>query len=217
MLPTIFALVLRSGQEIPLRRPYKLRPDGLLMMLTPRKRVRTPVNLSSAIEAAIAKEIVAPPRKRARLSPPSASPPSPLPSPSRKRSRSPSPPPLPLPSLVPSDMLLPRKRFRMTLLQTEATEETFEETADETLTKTTTPSRLSRLIHHEGQIEEIYDHLREVSLERIETLELEVETLRDRAEIAEQRTKNLQDALGRARDEIFEHQFHHEATKARLQ
>nr|GEV33167.1 hypothetical protein [Tanacetum cinerariifolium] len=59
------------------------------MMRTPRKRVRTPVALSLAIEAAIADEIAAPPRKRDRLSPPlapSLPPPSPLPSPSRKRS-----------------------------------------------------------------------------------------------------------------------------------
>nr|GEU91817.1 hypothetical protein [Tanacetum cinerariifolium] len=144
-------------------------------------------------------------------SPPSTSPPSasPSPSPSRKRSRSPSPPQLPFPSSLPSDMLPPRKRFRMTPLQTEATEET----TNETLTETTTPFIFPRLIRHEGLFEEIHDHLRKVSLERINTLELEVETLCDRVEIAEHRTDNLQDALRRARDEIVEHQVHHEATE----
>ncbi|GJZ67377.1 hypothetical protein Tco_0630617 [Tanacetum coccineum] len=92
-LPTISALVLRPGQEIPLRRPYRLHPDGPLMMRTPRKRVRTPVSLPPAIEAAIAEEIDAPPRKRDKLSPPS---------PSRNRSRLSSPP---LPPLLSSLMM----------------------------------------------------------------------------------------------------------------
>nr|GFB67216.1 hypothetical protein [Tanacetum cinerariifolium] len=91
-----------DGHEIPLRRPYRLRPDGPLTMRTPRKRVRIPVALPPTIEADITEKINAPPHKRVRLSSPStespSSPPlSPLPSSSRKRSRSPSPPPLPLP------------------------------------------------------------------------------------------------------------------------
>ncbi|GKB61241.1 hypothetical protein Tco_0917427 [Tanacetum coccineum] len=195
------------------------------MMRTLRKRVHTPVSLSPAIKEAIADEIAAPPRKSDRLSPPlvpSSPPPSPLPSPSRKRSRSPSPPLPTLPSSPPSDMLPLRKRVRMTPLQTE----TSEEIVNETHTKTIAPTRLfhhtvslvvARLISHERLIEEIHEHLREVLLERIETLEQEVETMRDRAEIAEQRTKDLQDALWRARDEIVEHQVCHEDTKARLQ
>ncbi|GKA86702.1 hypothetical protein Tco_0808413 [Tanacetum coccineum] len=48
------------------------------------------------------------------------------------------------------------------------------------------PLLAARLIHYEGLIEEIHDHMREVSLERIETLENEVEILRDRVEAAKQ-------------------------------
>ncbi|GJS87649.1 hypothetical protein Tco_0770285 [Tanacetum coccineum] len=66
-----------------------------------------------------------------------------------------------------------------------------------------------RLICHEGLIEEIHDHLREVSLEKTKTLEQEVETLRNRPE-------DLHDALGRARDEIVENQSRHEDSEARL-
>ncbi|GKD81418.1 hypothetical protein Tco_1348257 [Tanacetum coccineum] len=42
---------------------------------------------------------------------------------------------------------------------------------------------VARLISHTRLIEEIHEHLRVVSLERIETLEQEVETMRDRAKI----------------------------------
>ncbi|GKC00967.1 hypothetical protein Tco_0987103 [Tanacetum coccineum] len=35
--PTIFALIVQPREEIPLRRPYRLHPNGPLMMLTPRK------------------------------------------------------------------------------------------------------------------------------------------------------------------------------------
>ncbi|GJX45760.1 putative reverse transcriptase domain-containing protein [Tanacetum coccineum] len=191
MLPTISSLVLRLGKDIPLRCPYRLHLDWPLMMSTPRKRVRTPVTLPPAIKAAIFDEIDAPPRKRAKLLPPLTTLPSlppllPLPSPSCKRSMSHSPPLLPLQSPPPSDMLPPCKRVQMTLLQTDATEETFEETTDETPTKTTAPTRLresstahvlavtgelvchtvpllvARLTCHEGLIEDIHDHLREL-------------------------------------------------------
>nr|GEZ14195.1 hypothetical protein [Tanacetum cinerariifolium] len=79
------------------------------------------------------------------------------------------------------------------------------------------PLLVARLIHHEGLNEEIHDHLREVSLERIETLKHEVEILRNRAKVAEQQTEDLQDALGRAREEIVKHQICHEDYEARLQ
>ncbi|GJT16380.1 hypothetical protein Tco_0875086 [Tanacetum coccineum] len=174
-LPTISAIVFRPGQEIPLRRPYRLRPDGPLMMHTPRKRVRTPVALPSAIEAAISDEIDAPPRKRASLSSPSAALPSssPLPSSSRKRSMSPSPPPL-------------HCHHHYHQIDQEGAPSTYE--------------------IGESSIAHVLPMTSEsVSLERIETLEQEVETMRNRAEIAEQRTEDLQDALGRAREEIVEH------------
>ncbi|GKE11003.1 hypothetical protein Tco_1414554 [Tanacetum coccineum] len=168
-LPTIAALVLQPGHEIPLRRPYRLRPDGPLMMRTPKKRIRTLVALPPAIEAAITNEIDAPPHKRVRLSSPSTSSPSspplsPLPLSSHKRSRSPSPPPLPLSSSLPSDVLPPL-------------------TGE--LVHHTVPLLAAKLIRHKSLIEEIHDHLREVSLKRIETLKQEVETLHDRADITE--------------------------------
>ncbi|GJR12092.1 hypothetical protein Tco_0794744 [Tanacetum coccineum] len=46
---------------------------------------------------------------------------------------------------------------------------------------------------------------------------MEVEILHDRAEAAQQQTEDLQDSLWRARDEIVEHQIHHEDVDARLQ
>ncbi|GKB86018.1 hypothetical protein Tco_0958290 [Tanacetum coccineum] len=52
--------------------------------------------------------------------------------------------------------------------------------------------------------------------ERIETLEQEVKTLRDRAEIGKQGNEDLHAALGRARHEIIEHQICHEGLEARL-
>ncbi|GKA71820.1 putative reverse transcriptase domain-containing protein [Tanacetum coccineum] len=96
----MYTIVLQPGQEIPLRCPYMLHPDGPLMMRTPRKRVCTPVVLPPAIEVAITNKIGAPPHKRNKFSSPlatspSSPPSSSLPSPSHKRSRSPSPPPSP--------------------------------------------------------------------------------------------------------------------------
>ncbi|GJY21692.1 hypothetical protein Tco_0394258, partial [Tanacetum coccineum] len=102
-----------------------LHHNGPLLMLTLWKGVRSQFTLSSTIEVAIAEEIVAPPRKRARLSP--SPPPPPVPS----------LPPLPLSSSLPSVMLLPRKRFQMTLPHTKA----IEETTNEATTETTIPTR----------------------------------------------------------------------------
>ncbi|GKF72986.1 hypothetical protein Tco_0219318, partial [Tanacetum coccineum] len=113
------------GQEIPLRRLYKLRPDGPLMMHTPRKRVRTPVALPSTIEAAISDEINAPPLTFTTTTT--------------------------LPSSLPSDVLPPHKRIQMTSQQTEATDEssteTCEETTKETPTKTTALTQLYKKSH----------------------------------------------------------------------
>ncbi|GKG30682.1 hypothetical protein Tco_0423170, partial [Tanacetum coccineum] len=53
----MYTIVLQPGQEIPLRCPYMLHPDGPLMMRTPRKRVCTPVVLPPAIEVAITNKI----------------------------------------------------------------------------------------------------------------------------------------------------------------
>ncbi|GJW79313.1 hypothetical protein Tco_0140995 [Tanacetum coccineum] len=103
-------------------------------MYTTRKMVRAPFTLLPSIEAAIAKEISAPPRKRTRSPspPPSPSPspplsPSPLPSPPL----SPSSPPSPSSSLSPPsrDTLPPRKRFKMTSPHPDMTDETMVEIA----------------------------------------------------------------------------------------
>ncbi|GKA44364.1 hypothetical protein Tco_0737088 [Tanacetum coccineum] len=116
LLPIIFALVLRPGHEIPLRRPYSC----------------TTSQEGQPLEAS--------------PSTPSSPPPSPLPSPSCKRSRPPSPPlpPIPSPPLIPLSsspplhMFQPHKRFLMTPLQEEATEET--------PTETIAPTRLCKKI-----------------------------------------------------------------------
>ncbi|GKA51789.1 hypothetical protein Tco_0744985 [Tanacetum coccineum] len=110
-------ILVRPGQEIPLYRPYRTHYNGVRRMLTLRKMVHPPFTLLPAIEAVIAEEIAASPGERYRspfLSSPS---PSPSPSPSRKRCRSPSLPP------APSDMLLPRKRVRMTSPYPDPTDE----------------------------------------------------------------------------------------------
>ncbi|GJW15792.1 hypothetical protein Tco_0019925 [Tanacetum coccineum] len=207
----------------PLSPDYVLHHNGPLMMLTLWKGVRSPFTLSSAIEVAIAKEIAAPPRKRARLTPSAASPSS--------------------PQSLPSHL--------MTLPHTEAIEETTNEATTETTIPTrhckksqariwinlipifriwrdqegapstyeivesfiahvlpvtgdsshyTVPLLVARLILHKGLIEAIHDHLREIPLERVKTLKQEVETLHDRDEAAEQRTEVLLDFSRRARE-----------------
>ncbi|GJZ10972.1 hypothetical protein Tco_0545731 [Tanacetum coccineum] len=87
-----------------------------------RKTVQAPYILAPAIEAAIAEEIVAPPRKRTRspLPPPSPSSPS---SPSSPLSSSSSPSPLPSLSPPPRDTLPPHKRLQMTSPHLDTTDE----------------------------------------------------------------------------------------------
>nr|GEV99967.1 reverse transcriptase domain-containing protein [Tanacetum cinerariifolium] len=109
----------------------------------------------------------------------------PLPSSSRKRSKLPLTPPLPLPSSLPSEVLPPYQEGAPSIY------EIVESSTDHVLPVTgesvhhIVPLLAARLIHNEGLIEEVHDHLREVSLERIKTLEREVETLHDRAKITE--------------------------------
>nr|GEW17303.1 putative reverse transcriptase domain-containing protein [Tanacetum cinerariifolium] len=129
------------------------------MMLTLRKRVRTSITFSSAIEAVVAKEIATPPHKRVRLSPssPSSPPPSSLPSPSHKRYMS-SSPPLPPLGESSSTHVLPMTGEPVHY---------------------TMPLLAARLIRHDGQIEEIYDHLEEIPLERFEGMEHAIRILYD--------------------------------------
>ncbi|GKC30458.1 hypothetical protein Tco_1037752 [Tanacetum coccineum] len=94
------------------------------MMLTPRKRVRVPFTLSPSIEVAIVDKIAASHRKRCRT-------PSPPPS---------SPPPSPSVSPPPPAMLPPHKRFRVTFLQ--------QDTTNETMNEAIIPIRLSRAPYH---------------------------------------------------------------------
>ncbi|GJV15353.1 hypothetical protein Tco_1360676 [Tanacetum coccineum] len=81
----------------------------------------------------------------------------------------------------------------------------------------TVPLLEVRLIRHKDQIEEIYNHLREILVDRIESVEQEIETLRDRAEAAEKQIEVLHDSLGIARDRITESQIRMEDAEARLQ
>nr|GEW76327.1 hypothetical protein [Tanacetum cinerariifolium] len=175
-----------------------------------------------------AHEITARPCKRYR-SPPSSSStlssPSPSPLPSRKRCRSPSlPPPPPLPPAL----LLPCKRFRMTL--------SHQETNNETTIEAIIPSRLhkksqaltgepihhsipllaARLVRHENQIEEIQGHLKEILVESIKSVEHEIETVRERVEAAEQQIEVLHESLGITRDMIVKSQIRIEDAKAHL-
>ncbi|GJZ87833.1 hypothetical protein Tco_0659615 [Tanacetum coccineum] len=164
--------------------------------------VRTPYTLPPSIEEPIAEEIAAPPHERYRSpSPSSASAsPSPSPLPSRKRCREPSlPPSPPVPSSPPPAMMSPRKRFRMTSPQ--------QETIDETMTEAIIPTRLyrkSKACRWTIQIKEMQDHLEEIPLERVETVEQELETLHDRAEAAEQQIEVLHYSLGIAWERIIE-------------
>ncbi|GJR84221.1 hypothetical protein Tco_0155006 [Tanacetum coccineum] len=162
-----------------------LHPDRPLMMCTPRKRIIITIAASPSL-------------------PPSL----PLPSSSYKRSMS--PPPLPFLSSLPSD-----------------------ETTKETPTETTTPTQLYkntqarmwtfiiptfRTWRDQEGAPSTYEvgesstaHVLPVTGKpvhdtRIKTLEHDVETLHDRAEIAKQRTEDLQDALRRATHEIIKHQ-----------
>ncbi|GJW32210.1 hypothetical protein Tco_0052242 [Tanacetum coccineum] len=136
---TIYAHVIQLGQEVPLRRPYRLHPNGTLMMLTPRKRVCASFTLSPSIKAGIIEEIAAPPHKRGRSSPP-LSPPL-LPSSASSSSPSPSV------SLPPHVMLPPRKRFMITLPQ--------QDTTAKTMTEAIIPARIrkkSATYHWTGEI-----------------------------------------------------------------
>nr|GEU35698.1 hypothetical protein [Tanacetum cinerariifolium] len=185
--PIRLAILVQPGQEIPLRHPYRTRPNGVRMMRNPRKIVRPSFTLPPAIQTTIAEEIAAPPCKRYRSSSPSLTPysppPSPSPSPSHKRCRSQSPPPLPL--SPPPTLLPPYKRFWMTSPQWETT--------DETTTKAIIPVRLRKksqahsiMIRYKDYIEEIQDHLEEISLERVESVEQEIKTICERVEAIEQ-------------------------------
>ncbi|GJY57494.1 hypothetical protein Tco_0456609 [Tanacetum coccineum] len=93
--PTIPTSIVKPGRLSSFC-PFRLHPNGPLLMYTLRKMVRVPFTISLSIEAAITKEIVAPPRMRTCLLslPPLPSPPS---SPSSPSSASPSPPPAMLP------------------------------------------------------------------------------------------------------------------------
>ncbi|GJZ13874.1 hypothetical protein Tco_0549104 [Tanacetum coccineum] len=184
-LPTIYALIVHPGQEIPLRHPYWLHRNGSLLMLTSRKTMRVSFTLPLAIEPSIIEEIVAPPRKRCR-------PPSPPPSPLSSSTPS-------APSLPPA-MLPPRKRFRMTSPHQDATIEATNEAiiprdeegppskakkAQQQQTNSQQSwevsngcSRLRRALQHPTYYQ-LPDYLEEISLERFESIEKDIEGLHD--------------------------------------
>ncbi|GJX67729.1 hypothetical protein Tco_0303456 [Tanacetum coccineum] len=60
----------------------------------------------------------------------------------------------------------------------------------------TIPLLMVRLVCHEDQIYEIQEHLEELPLERVESMEHELEVLCARAEIAKQEVETLQTTLG---------------------
>ncbi|GJU51725.1 hypothetical protein Tco_1221280 [Tanacetum coccineum] len=72
----------------------------------------------------------------------------------------------------------------------------------------TIPLLMERLVHHERKIQEIQDHLEEIPLERVETVEHDIKILRDRAEAAKQQVKVLHDSLRIAHKRITELQIH---------
>nr|GEW97879.1 reverse transcriptase domain-containing protein [Tanacetum cinerariifolium] len=155
--------------------------------------------------------------------PSSSSPPSSLlPSSSRKRSKSPSPPPLPSPpqSVSPSPLLLPPLQSPSSAVLPPPPEVVIPEAtataAPARLYKMpkyvmgesssaqmhpiigepihcTIALLVARLVHHDGQIEEIRDHQKEISAvrsesnDRIEILEQELETVHSRVEASEPR------------------------------
>ncbi|GJU61769.1 hypothetical protein Tco_1243604 [Tanacetum coccineum] len=241
--PICFTILVHPGQEIPLRHPYRTCPNGKRMMRKPGKTVHPPFTPPPAIHAVIAEEIAAPPRKRYRSSSPSSTPysppPSPSPSLSHKRCRSQSPPPLLL--SLPPTLLPPRKRFWMTSPQQETTDETKTKAIiPARLCKKSQARRESslaahvllvtgesihhnvsllaaRVIHYEDQIEEIQDHLEEILLERVESVEQEIKTIHERVEVAEQQIEVLHDSLGIAQEIITESHIRIEDAEAHLQ
>ncbi|GKG40762.1 hypothetical protein Tco_0469974, partial [Tanacetum coccineum] len=75
----------------------------------------------------------------------------------------------------------------------------------------------ARLVCHDDQIDEIYDHLNEIPLESLKSMEQEIETLCERVKAYVLETKVLRDSLGIAQDRIKESQIHMEDAEVRLQ
>nr|GEV10797.1 hypothetical protein [Tanacetum cinerariifolium] len=194
------AILVQHGQAISFGRSYRIHHNKVCMMLTVRERVRAPPTLLLATEADIAQwiattiiiefvvivfiiitvrifilYIVIPytglSRKRSCISSsssetshPSSSPPP------YKRHRSPTPPLPATKAAVPTptiEMLRPRKRFRGTSYASQ--EDVYAETTIEAM-----------LGNHSEMIEEMYEHLLDITLIRLETAEHELETLRGR-------------------------------------
>ncbi|GJR97428.1 hypothetical protein Tco_0269602 [Tanacetum coccineum] len=172
--PTIPTLIIQRGR-IPSFRPYWHHPNGWRFMLTLRKTVCAPYTLSSSIEAAITKEIAAPPRKRTRSPSPSTlpSPPPLTSSSSPSSSSSPLPPP-------PRDTLPPRKRFKMT--------SPYPDTTDDVMVEIARPRRRSDahrwewvepMFHDWGTKEGIpyrlEDHIDELLLDRLYAMQQQID------------------------------------------
>ncbi|GJR96073.1 hypothetical protein Tco_0268247 [Tanacetum coccineum] len=177
------------GQEIPLRRPYRIHPYGIRLICILRKTVRLPFTLPLDIEAAITEEIAAPSHKRYRSPSLSSKPssPSPLPSPSCKRCRSPSlPPPPPVPSSppIPLAMLPPPKRFKMTSPQPDINDETMTETIIHARLQSSSAADVLLVIG-----ESVYDLVPLIM--RVESIDYKLETLHDLVEAAEQQIENM--------------------------
>ncbi|GJS74692.1 putative reverse transcriptase domain-containing protein [Tanacetum coccineum] len=168
------------------------------MIYRPRKTVHPPFTLPLAIDVAIIEEIDASPRKRSPSLPPR--PPS-------------SPPPLPL--SPPSALLPPHKRFKMTSPQPETTDDMMTNARESSSASHVLPvigepihhtvSLLAaRLVCHDDQIDEIYDHLNEIPLESLKSMKQEIETLCERVKASVLETKVLRDSLRIAQDRIKE-------------
>nr|GEU30684.1 hypothetical protein [Tanacetum cinerariifolium] len=182
--PSHHALLVCPGQEIPIHTPYMTHPNGVHKTLTLRKMVRPPFTLPPVIEAVIAKLIIAPPSERYKSSFLS----SPPPLPSCKRCRLPSPPvPAPAPPPPPFDMLPPCKRVSIgTWRYQEGAPSTFElgESSSAHIISVTgehlhhtIPLLVTRTVCHEAHIERIKVHLEELLVERVESIEQEIQTL----------------------------------------
>ncbi|GJT08192.1 hypothetical protein Tco_0842654 [Tanacetum coccineum] len=77
--------------------------------------------------------------------------------------------------------------------------------------------RRLRLVRHDDMIDKLFDQLEDMSLDRMEAIEYDVETLEARVDVADLRVEILQLALANAREEIMDFRTRDSALEQRAQ